>query len=298
VGTEYEVTGCTATSCDDCDHQNWAGRGIEYGDGAFVATWGWGKPGVVQYSEDGVNWTNSSLVGNTFADVSFGSGKFLVGSWRPQVSSDRGRTWAVLQPPQAYSSFYNARSLNFIGPALNGAFIIGGDGDILFRIGSNSLDWSSPPKDSGCGGGFSRLASAGSSAVGLKASTNAVCTTSDGGQSWTLLSLPGRPYGGFWKNGTFYFWANQKMYTSSDAISWLTTDLITPGVSFGEMAMSDIGTFVMSNANWGNWYEKQKFYRSTDGVTWQTIPNGAFVGSHPIRRMVFGYVSPNKDGCQ
>jgi hypothetical protein len=220
----------------------------------------------------------------------------MVGSWKPWVSSDKGRSWTALPPPQGYSTYYNVRSLNFISPILDGAFIVAGDGDILYQVRSNNLAWSNPPKDVGCGGGFSKVASAGLTAVGLK--TNAVCTSLNGGQSWSLLSLPAQPYGVFWKNGTFYFWANKKMYTSSNGINWSTTDLITQGISFGEMTMTDAGTFVMSNASWGNWYEKQKFYRSTDGITWQTLSSGAFVGSHPIRRMTFGYVSPNKDGCQ
>ena len=39
-------------------------------------------------------------------------------------------------------------------------------------------------------------------------------------------------------------------------------------------------------------YAGQQFYRSTDGVTWDILPKSAFLGSHPIRNISFGYAEP------
>src|SRR5690606_6858809 len=40
----------------DCDHDPGAGRGIVFADGWFVATFGWGPPGGIVRSRDGVAW--------------------------------------------------------------------------------------------------------------------------------------------------------------------------------------------------------------------------------------------------
>jgi len=40
---------------------------------------------------------------------------------------------------------------------------------------------------------------------------------------------------------------------------------------------------------WQVWYDQQRFYRSADGVRWETLAAGSYVGSHPINFIEFGY---------
>jgi hypothetical protein len=49
------------------------------------------------------------------------------------------------------------------------------------------------------------------------------------------------------------------------------------------------GTFVAVKGGWQVWYEQQRFYRSTDGVTWDELPDGAYRQGHPITAMVAGF---------
>jgi hypothetical protein len=67
-------------------------------------------------------------------------------------------------------------------------------------------------------------------------------------------------------------------------------------VVIGPVARSPEGTFVAANDGWMVWYEQQRFYRSEDGVAWETLPADAFVGSHPIYFMAHGRVTPGA-GC-
>jgi hypothetical protein len=46
-------------------------------------------------------------------------------------------------------------------------------------------------------------------------------------------------------------------------------------------------------ANLWDGYEKQQFLRSTDGLTWESLPAGSFVGSHQIFNLVAGYADPS-----
>jgi hypothetical protein len=64
-------------------------------------------------------------------------------------------------------------------------------------------------------------------------------------------------------------------------------------VNIGNAAVSDDGAFVAAGGGWDTWYAKQKFFRSDDGVTWEELPAGSFVGSHPITAMTFGWALPS-----
>ena len=50
-----------------------------------------------------------------------------------------------------------------------------------------------------------------------------------------------------------------------------------------------MGTYVLILGVWGNFYDKQKAFRSTDGgLTWQTLSTTAFRGGHPINDITLG----------
>jgi hypothetical protein len=81
---------------------------------------------------------------------------------------------------------------------------------------------------------------------------------------------------------------------STDGARWTATALTashadgsratTPRITAA--ARSPSGTFVTVHNEWNQWYERQLFYRSTDGIRWQALPSSAFVGSHPVRFFV------------
>jgi hypothetical protein len=95
-------------------------------------------------------------------------------------------------------------------------------------------------------------------------------------------------------DGAFVVWNGSTRYRSTDGETW-TSDAGTDGVTIGAVARADDGTFAAVRGGWDVWYEKQRFYRSTDGLNWETLPLTAFTQSHPITHMTFARVKPSKE---
>ena len=85
---------------------------------------------------------------------------------------------------------------------------------------------------------------------------------------------------GVWTGSQFWFWSRTARWSSPDGLTWTSTKL-TPAVSLGPVARSPNGTLV-AVASVREGYRTQRFLRSLDGVSWQTLPLTAFSGSHPI----------------
>ncbi|HEY1088201.1 MAG TPA: hypothetical protein VGE37_10920, partial [Archangium sp.] len=80
-----------------------------------------------------------------------------------------------------------------------------------------------------------------------------------------------------------------------DGTSWTSSNTqtrvgsaLSGGPRLGAVAMSDAGTFVGVKGGWQVWYEQQRFYRSTDGLIWDELPEASAKRSHPITAMTFG----------
>jgi hypothetical protein len=67
---------------------------------------------------------------------------------------------------------------------------------------------------------------------------------------------------------------------------------MTTPMRVGPVARSDKGTLVAISNVWGA-YAQQQFIRSTDGLSWEVLPQTAFTPSHPIGYMAFGYADPS-----
>jgi len=92
----------------DCDHSPGAGRGITWGNGWFVATFGWGPPGAIRRSRDGVTW-EPVTTGTTFAGVAFGDDQFLAGGRPAWVGGSDGGGWKKAGDPRSRSGTCGGR---------------------------------------------------------------------------------------------------------------------------------------------------------------------------------------------
>ena len=86
-------------------------------------------------------------------------------------------------------------------------------------------------------------------------------------------------------------WESGTVHRSPDGKSWTSQPLSPANISIGPVARGPNGTFVAANDGWMTWYEKQRFYRSTDGVTWETLDASKFKGSHPINFIEPGWAA-------
>jgi hypothetical protein len=289
----------------DCDHTPSAARGIAFGNGWFVATFGWGLPGSIRRSRDGVTWERVAE-GSTYGSMVYGNGRFLAASSAPMVSTDDGATWGRGGTPDLAT--WTVRRAGFGGTG--GVFVLfAEDGSTRdWAISTNhGATWARPqaiPAACGVDQWAGGIVSGNGVLVAMNGST--ACRSLDDGRTWTQGSVGGTVLSRLvWTGSEFMAWGRRSstdqpsLFRSADGATWTTVATQTRrrspdgSVTLGEgpplEAVAHGGdTFVGVNGGWDVWYEKQLFYRSTDGVTWDVLPAGASTGGHPIQHIAFG----------
>jgi hypothetical protein len=284
---------CFVDADHDCDHSENAGRGLAFGDGAFVATWGWGHPGKLQRSTDGKAWDDVMTATPTFADVAFGNSVFVACGNPTRVSSD-GRTWDM---GGKLSFDFNYRGIEFV-PTAGGTFIVTGESgtERAISYSHDGKTWqAAADRPDLCGQEL--LGIAGSDTAMIIVSTQGhVCRSTDA-DVWTYAAISDRfTSPPVWTGTEFWIYSGAKLFKSPDGQGWTSQDITPKNIAIGQLARSPSGTLVAVNDGWQVWYEKQQFFRSSDGVNWDVLPATAFTGSHPIYFISFGYVPPSA-GC-
>lgn len=279
----------------DCDHNEFAGRGVAWGDDQFVLAWGWGQPGTLTRSEDAFDFATVMTDTPTFADVAFGNGRFVANNSPMRISDDGGKTWAEGGP---LAIDINTRAIEFV-PHEAGFFIVAGESGEQRAIvrSPDGVTWTpASMRPAPCGS--STLGMAYGNGVTVMASGDGyVCRSLDGGDMWMQVLISDRLTSPpVWTGTDFFVYDGGTLHRSPDGAQWSSVPLVGDDLSIGQVARSPEGTFVAVNDGWMVWYEKQRFYRSEDGVVWETLPEGAFVGSHPISFMAYGRVKPGQ-GC-
>lgn len=285
-----ETCESTGANCD-CDHHPGAVQGIAYGDGWWVATWGWGPPGSVRRSQNGMSW-ETVVDGTTYGGLAYGNGTFMVGSRSPRVSSDGGATWTDAAPADFEAAngetIYNLRQLAF-APALGGHFVAiatsGDNRDILISSDEGASWWRPAERPDACLQNNRGILSSDDTIV-LLGSGGSACTSTDGGETWSTHEV-GADGPGVWDGEQFWWWGNGTAYTSTDGQKW-ASQAMNPSLGLGAVAVDPAsGSFVSVRGGWQNWYDRQEFYRSDDGVNWDVLDAIAFEGSHRIRHIAF-----------
>ncbi|MEM6789377.1 MAG: hypothetical protein AAF715_17790 [Myxococcota bacterium] len=289
---------CVVTDVNcDCNHHPGAGKGLAYGDGAFVATFGWGYAGLVLRSTDGFRWTEVQS-GDTWADVAAGDGRIVLSGRTPMVSTDGGQTYTA--GGKAEHGPFNVRRLFFL--PTSGSFLqsaaSGNDRDLLLSD-DGLMTWRPPtslPAD--CARVRSILEAGGT--IVINTGEDYVCRSDDNGDTFTRVDLPGGPnlFSGPVHDGSqFIVWGSEggvKAYTSADGTVWTAAETNLGNERFGEVARNPVtGTMVAARSQWQQWYEDMRWYRSADGLTWETLPPNAGPETHAIREMTFGWADPS-----
>ena len=119
------------------------------------------------------------------------------------------------------------------------------------------------------------------------------CRSTDGGETWSVF-----PTGvteilshGLWTGTEFRFWGGGGMLSSADGMTWTKTAMKTP-IRIGPVALGPSGTIVAVRNVWEG-YDQQLFLRSTDGLTWESLPKTSFTPSHSVFYMTSGYADPS-----
>lgn len=301
---------CKKSDNCDCDHSAGTPMGLTFaGDresgGHFVSVFGWGAV-VTTFvrSDDGIDWTESEGVVNTPAGVSYGDGVVMLGTKKGWQSSDQGETWMEGGAFEIYhtatgESVFNTRQSIYV-PTDGGRFFITAQSGEKWGV-SMSADggqtWSQPDMPGECGQSVSTILGSSTHIVMLH-NKGLSCVSTDDGQTFTAHqvnmdadtfgSMQGTPV----HDGThFRVWGSRTAYTSEDGMQWQMQE--RDNVHLGATTYDPSNNvFVAVRGGWQNWYDKQEFYRSTDGIQWQKIDDGSFLKSHRIRRLTFGWAKP------
>lgn len=278
------------TGALDCDHHAGAGRGVEWGDGAFLTTFGWGEPGGIDRSVDGVTWERV-LADTTFGGIVYGNGRWLAAARNARWSDDGGATWTAVT--DTAMTGYNVRRAAFV-PAGAGLFVMVADGETV--ISTDAENWTTPtllPVNCGAGIQTDGGLAYGNGVISLVGASGNACSSTDDGDTWKESSVGGDVTSHLLFDGeAFVVWGRGMKYSSNDGDVWTSTATTPANLLLGPTAHDPTtGTYVGVRGGWQTWYEDQEFYRSSDGIDWQTLDATAFTGSHPIRDISLGWVN-------
>ena len=303
----------------NCDHNAHPARGIAFGGGDFMATFGWGEPGLVEKSSDGGAWTNvydSAATREIFGGLAYVQSTWvLAGSDSVRRSVDGGKTWSEkIGIEDAIGNRRTGQTSAFGGRILVAADQRpSGQAQIKpVRVSSDAgLTWwapdTIPPQ---CGQGIQT--EGGIVANGdtwLVVSGNGFsCKSTDGGKNWTAhriwdASSDEQIRSNAVADGTqFMVWGWKGRYISTDGETWMTEQTTPTNLGLSAVAADGDGHLVAASGEYdavnnNGDYVGQRFYTSSDGLTWNPIPLANFKASHPIRSIAFGLASKKPSGC-
>ena len=281
----------------DCDHHPGSAKGVTYGRGWFFATYGWGPPGSIQRSRDGVSW-EPVLEGTTFGGIAFGQDRVLAAARRPRWSADDGASWT--EHPDAIITVWNVRRSAWV-PHEDGRHVVVGEdsGDKSVALSSDGGDswWHPTTIPAECGGAIQNEGGIayGAGAILIVGGDGWACRSTDGGDTFTATRITDDVTSHLvWTGDRFMVWGRGVAWQSPDGASFSETPTTPADLHIGAVDVSAEGTFAAVRGGWNQWYESQRWYRSEDGVTWTELADGAYTGSHPIRDIHYARIPPNE----
>ena len=284
--------------CDshDCDHHPGAGRGLAWAEGWFFAAFGWGAPGAIVRSRDGVVW-EPVLEGQVFGGIAHGNGRILAAQRFSRYSDDLGETWP--ESGQVSISGRNVRAAAFV-PHDGGLFLISASSSTTSELvySHDGLSWQAPetlPESCARSVRLPGRIIYGNGTIVTTGEDGTICRSTDGGRHWTAKSISSRLRGGgIWNGSEFMTWDRGTLFRSTDGAEWTETSTVPSEVDVGVVAISDRGTLASITAGSRQEYDGQLAYRSEDGIHWEVLSGNAFSQGHPMRAMMFGYGEPSQ----
>lgn len=283
----------------ECDHSAASFTGLDTSaDGWLYTQYGWGYDGTIRRSRNGNSW-ETVRTGGWGGGLAVSNNK-VVQLWESgwSISSNQGQAWQAI-PNGNYSNFDHA----FIYRAKEKLFVVGRQNGELAVSQNSGLTWSVVPSfQDGWGNnsfaeGNGVIVSIGERSVQGSPTLGFAARSVDNGLTWKAVQVFQNQS---WSseiifNGTYFVaWSNGRKYQSTDGAAW--TSVVS---SWGEGNIAynaNTQTYVGISDSWGNYYDKQKAYRSKDGITWTKLDTAHFRGGHPIGKTILAEVDASACG--
>lgn len=280
---------------EECDHTPYSNTGIAWGHNGFITSFGWGQPGQVEVTDDGINWSVVNS-GSTWAGVSYGNGTYVLNNRTSSVSSDGS---SFVDGGDADFIPWNARHTAYVTDGTQHLFIAtansSGTGDLLITE-DPTIDFQRPTTlPTGCDNGH--IAYGNGTIVLVSTET---CLSTDWGENWTTLPTALSNITGLIFDGQeFHAYSRGEILTSTNGSSWSSQSLMVGGshqasLHFSKVAYHpDTDRWIAFYQAWANYYENTQYYHSTDGINWTQVQKGTGLvpeTPHPIRQVTFGYL--------
>lgn len=266
----------------ECDHHPWASQGIVQTEDAVVANWGWGAPGTVRRTVDGVTWQNVLTVqaGANISGLAAVGNRVMTGAGLPMLSSASGaaNTWATV-------TYLGGGNVTRHIASAGNRFVVLFDSSL--RVSDdNGSTWRTPTTPSGCVGPVLGIVAHDQTIVFFHYG-GSVCVSRDLGDRWTVVPVASAfSSKGVWAQGYFTSWNGSTRYRSADGLTWSQDTGSPADVSIGAVVYTPAGTYVAFKGGWRSSYADERIYRSRDGLAWETLPSTAHVHSHPITHLL------------
>jgi hypothetical protein len=275
----------------DCDHNETSGHGLAYVAPWFVANFGH-VGGSIQRTKDGVSWATVSS-GQAYAAMLSSGTKLLAAAPTPLLSSDLGATWTAGTKPVFMVGGKKVTATYRDGVYDGTNFVVSADAAAgpVIAYSPDTVTWTQGTVPAACdrssmvtgGGVILKLGQAG-----------VVCRTADHGATWTTTTISDGALTPAWTGTEFIAIGNTKIFRSPNGAAWTSAPLVLRKNGNTVAGAPDIGVIgvgpneLVASSTPLAAYDKQKFYRSVDGTTWDELPTTAYVGSHPITVIRWG----------
>ena len=282
---------------DGSNHASWSGQAVAYGDGAFLALFGWfGQLSSAQVlrSEDGRTWENvfggpGRSTGNFGSGISFGNGAFVINAQgsRTHRTVDRGASWATTSFDRADLPI--RRTLIFIPYRTQqgvGRFVSYGDEGRVTYSDDNGQTWQEAT--SNCSFASERILTWGNGIL-VASGWQGTCASTDGGLTWQIRNANRGPGNVVFTGTDFYIAYGNTAFRSPDGVNWQS-------ISIGPFPQGAGPQLLGSNLQGllvGVSADGDRFYRSTNnGTSWTETTGSAGIA---LTSIAFGYGQPSGD---
>jgi hypothetical protein len=302
-GQRWYDGSCGTSSPCDCGHSPGFSKGVVFTGDQFVATWGWGWPGAVARSRNGIDW-ETTLDNQAFGGIAYGAGRVVLAA-RDNFWSTDGVTWNAGETADfsgpSEPIIWSVRRFGYADYD-GGRFVAVASGntdrDVLVSSDGGQTWWRPTTLPAECAQSVSTYGDIlyGDGAIVIVDQDGIACRSSDGGVTWSSARIEGAEIlsHGVWSGSEFWLWGDGNRYSSTDGATWRATPMTSPA-RIGPVARSETGTLAAVANVWSG-YEQQEFLRSDDGgLTWTSLPAGAFAPGHPIFFVTAGRAAPSED---